>query len=56
MFDRRDIDHDGQLTLDEFLRDQPDPDIAPARFLKFDKNKDDVLSREEFVTQGRAAP
>jgi len=55
MFDRRDIDHDGQLTLEEFLRDQPDPDKAPARFLKFDTNKDDVLSREEFVTQGKTA-
>ena len=37
--------------LDEF--GQPDPDKAPKRFPIFDKNKDGVLSREEFVKSGK---
>ena len=53
MFDRRDTDGDGQLTREEFLRNQPDPEEAPKRFPLFDANKDGVLSREEFVGGGK---
>ncbi len=49
MFAQRDKDQDGQLTIDEFLIGQPDPEEAPKRFPRFDKNHDGVLSREEFV-------
>ena len=49
MFAKRDIDQDGFLTLQEFLLHQPDPDEAPKRFPKFDKNNDQKLSEEEFV-------
>jgi iduronate 2-sulfatase len=53
MFDKRDTNKDGQLTREEFLLNQPDPDAAPARFLQFDKDKNGTLSREEFVRSGR---
>ena len=52
MFERRDQNHDGQLTREEFLADQPDPDQAPARFEMFDADKDGVLSRNEFIYSG----
>ncbi len=52
-FKRRDLDGDGRLTLEEFLRNQPDPDQAPARFPKFDANKDGFLSEEEYVKSGK---
>lgn len=53
MFDKKDKDHDGKLTLEEFLANQPDPDQAPKRFPLFDTNHDGVLSREEFIQGGR---
>ena len=56
MFTRRDRDGDGRLTREEFLRDQPDPDEAPARFPRFDTNQDGVLSKEEFVAGGVPRP
>ena len=49
MFDNRDKNKDRQLTHEEFLVGQPDPDAAPARFLQFDKDKNGKLSREEFL-------
>ena len=54
MFEKRDVNKDGQLTREEFLKDQPDPDEAPKRFPRFDANKDGTLSREEFVRGGKA--
>jgi iduronate 2-sulfatase len=54
MFARRDKNGDGQLTREEFLIGQPDPDEAPKRFPLFDVNKDGVLSREEFISAGRS--
>ncbi len=48
LFARRDKNHDGKLSLEEFLEGQPDPSEAPQRFPLFDKNKDGFLSLEEF--------
>jgi iduronate 2-sulfatase len=53
MFNGRDKDGDGQLTREEFLARQPDPDEAPKRFTRFDANGDGVLSRDEFVKMGK---
>jgi len=40
------------MTREEFLANQPDPDQAPKRFERFDRNKDGVLSRDEFINMG----
>lgn len=53
LFNRKDTNADNKLTREEFLKNQPDPDKAPARFPQFDKNNDGELSREEFVNQGK---
>lgn len=53
LFASKDQDHDGQLTREEFLAKQPDPDKAPARFLQFDADKNGVLSRDEFIISGK---
>ncbi len=55
LFDNKDKNKDGKLSRDEFLANQPDPDEAPKRFIKFDVNNDGVLNREEFVTSGKKA-
>ena len=52
MFDRRDKNHDGRLSREEFLEGQPDPNEAPKRFLRFDTDKDGFLSRDEFINMG----
>jgi len=54
LFRRKDTNHDGKLTREEFLANQPDPQEAPMRFQRFDANKDGILSREEFIHQGAA--
>lgn len=54
MFESRDKNHDGKLTREEFLANQPDPEEAPKRFPKFDSNHDGVLSRDEFIGSGAA--
>ncbi|WP_395751690.1 sulfatase-like hydrolase/transferase [Prosthecobacter sp.] len=53
MFDQRDQNKDGQLTKEEFLLKQPDPEEAPKRFPKFDTDGNGVLSREEFIKGGK---
>lgn len=53
VFDKRDADKDGQLSPEEFLVRQPDPDEAPKRFPIFDKDKNGSLSREEYVRGGK---
>lgn len=53
MFDQRDKDKNGQLTKEEFLLNQPDPDEAPKRFPKFDTDGSGTLSREEFIKGGK---
>lgn len=52
MFDQRDKDKDGQLTQEEFLFNQPDPNEAPKRFTKFDADGNGTLSRDEFIKGG----
>jgi iduronate 2-sulfatase len=54
LFKRKDTNKDGQLTREEFLAGQPDPNEAPKRFDRFDTNKDGILSRDEFVHEGAA--
>ena len=56
LFERKDTNHDGQLTREEFMANQLDPAAAAKRWLNFDTNKDGVLSREEFIGMGRARP
>ena len=53
MFDQRDKNKDGQLTKEEFLINQPDPDEAPKRWTKFDTDGSGTLSREEFIKGGK---
>ena len=52
IFKTKDANQDGKLTREEFMANQPDPDEAPKRFIKFDVDKDGTLSKEEFVTSG----
>jgi iduronate 2-sulfatase len=52
LFARKDTDKDGQLTREEFLANQPDPNKAPARFITFDADKNGILSRDEFIHMG----
>ena len=52
LFERRDKNSDNQLGREEFLAGQPDPAEAPKRFIRFDTNKDGILSRDEFIHMG----
>ena len=52
-FEKRDTNKDGQLTKEEFLVNQPDPDEAPKRFPIFDKDGNGTLSREEYIKGGK---
>ncbi len=53
LFTRKDKNHDGKLTREEFLADQPDPEAAKGRWEKWDVDKDGALSHDEFVFQGQ---
>jgi iduronate 2-sulfatase len=53
VFRSRDADQDGFLNMEEFLSRQPDPDRAPARFPKFDRDGDAKLSVDEYVRGGK---
>jgi Ca2+-binding EF-hand superfamily protein len=48
-FARIDANHDGVLTLAEYLAAQAGGANLEARFKKFDKNGDGKISREEFL-------
>jgi Ca2+-binding EF-hand superfamily protein len=51
-FARRDLNHDGKLSWDEFLTTASGKDGAKVRFEMFDSDKDGFISREEFLKQG----
>lgn len=53
LFEKRDMNRDGNLTHEEFMTGQPDPAEAEKRFVRFDVNKDGTLSRDEFITMGK---
>ena len=56
-FDAMDVNHDGQLTRDEFLAGAPQPGPAPdasAVVAKLDTNKDGSLTFEEFSARALA--
>jgi N-acetylgalactosamine-6-sulfatase len=53
MFKAKDTNHDGTLSLEEYLHNFPDQAEGRRRFPTFDANKDGVLSEEEFVKMGR---
>jgi hypothetical protein len=53
IFDRKDHDKDGLLTLEEYLDRFPDQAEGRRRFPGFDKNGDRQLSRDEFVKPNR---
>jgi N-acetylgalactosamine-6-sulfatase len=48
-FQRKDLNKDNQLTLEEYLDNFKNPEEVKDRFPRFDTNEDGVLSREEFV-------
>ena len=52
LFDKRDRNHDGKLSLEEFITKQADPALMKTRFEAWDTNKDGFLSRDEFISMG----
>jgi iduronate 2-sulfatase len=52
LFERKDVNHDGKLSHEEFMANQPDPEAAAKRWGTFDTNRDGFLSRDEFITPG----
>ena len=53
MFTGRDTNQDGKLTKEEFMLKQRDPAQAAQNFVKFDKDKNGEISKEEFVKMGQ---
>ncbi len=55
LFDTKDNNHDGKLSLEEFIGKQSDTESVKKRFEQWDADKDGFLSREEFVKMGGKA-
>ena len=53
LFAKKDANADGHLTYQEFMQGQKDPEQAKGRFGKFDADRDNKLSRSEFVSSGK---
>ena len=53
LFEKKDKNHDGKLSFEEFMANQPDPEAAKKRFEQWDTDKKGFLSREEFINMGR---
>ena len=53
IFKQKDVNHDGQLTLEEYLTNFPDQAEGKRRFPTFDTSKDGLLTEEEFVRAGK---
>jgi arylsulfatase A-like enzyme len=52
LFASKDKNHDGKLSREEFLANQPDVEAAKKRFEQWDTNQDGFLSRDEFINMG----
>ena len=48
-FPDADLNHDGKLSLEEFIATASDKGGAKTRFENFDADKDGFISREEFM-------
>lgn len=53
IFKTKDSNHDGSLTLEEYLHRFPDETEGRRRFPGFDTNGDGTLTEEEFVRAGK---
>ncbi|MEO6754486.1 MAG: hypothetical protein ABIZ04_19890, partial [Opitutus sp.] len=53
LFKRKDVDHDGRLSLEEFRAEKHDDEAARVNFERWDSDEDGYLSPEEFITMGR---
>ena len=53
MMMRADASKDGKLSKEEFMDKQKDPAHAAENYIKFDKDKDTFLTKEEFVKMGK---